>query len=235
MLLTNYRNIFFFLMSIFILISIIKKHQILQLTKLLFGITPEYYNVDKFQQFNMLFNNYDVIKKDVEKIRNKNVFSIHRSKNMDTNSKEMDDYINSISMKEEWVYAWSTENNKPNYKWLNYPLVYNNKALNLVPNNTIKILQKIGNIRLAGFSLMKANSIIGEHSDDCGLLTNSLTLHFGVDVPNNCYLKVNNKQENENNNKIIIFDSNYVHSAYNKSNQDRIILYVDFSISPKND
>ena len=229
MYLINYRAIFFFIF-IFILIFIIRKIPILQLIRLSFGITPEYYTVEKFQQFKILFSNYDVIKRDVEKIRNKNIFSIHRSKNINTNSKEMDKYINSIKMKEEWIYAWNTENDKPNYNWLNYPLIYNNKELNLIPSNTIKILQKIGNIRLAGFSLMKANSVIGQHSDDCGLLTNSLTLHFGVDVPKNCYLKVNNKQENENNNKIIIFDSNYLHSAYNESNQDRVILYVDFSI-----
>jgi len=232
MVLINY--ILYFGISIFVLsiiILLILKPELIQTTKLLLGITPTYYSTNDYSQFKILHDNYDLIKKDVEMIKNNDVFSIHRSKEMDTSSKEMENYINSISNREEWIYAWSPDNNEPNHKWLNYPLIYNNNALNDIPNNTIKLLQNIGNIRLAGFSLMKANSIIGEHSDDCGLLSNSLTLHYGIDVPDDCYLIVNNKRENENNDKIIIFDSNYIHSAYNKSDEDRIILYVDFSIN----
>jgi hypothetical protein len=216
--------------SIIIIFYLCYKYNILQLFKLYTHITPNYYNIKDFPQFDTLYDNYSLIKEDVEKIITNSIHPKHRNGELMYGVEDMENYIQEVSMKEQWIHAWNTTNEKPNVNWLNYPLIYNNQPLNKTPKHTIRILQDIGNIRLAGFSLMKANSSLGEHNDDCGLLTNSLTLHYGIDVPDKCHLIVDNKSEKEENNKIIIFDSNYTHSAYNKSNKDRVILYVDFLI-----
>ena len=107
--------------------------------------------------------------------------------------------------------------------------MYDNISLSKKNPITSQLLKDISGIRMAGFSWMLPNSNIEEHRDDCGLLTKSLALHLGLDVPyQKCYLVVNGKKIFEENGKILVFDSNYLHSAYNKSNKNRLILYVDF-------
>ena len=63
-----------------------------------------------------------------------------------------------------------------------------------------------------------------------GIKYGSLAYHLGLHVPGKCHLVVNREKEEEVNGKVIIFDSIYLHSAYNKSKKDRCILYIDFEI-----
>jgi beta-hydroxylase len=61
-------------------------------------------------------------------------------------------------------------------------------------------------------------------------------MHLGLSVPkphDTCRLVIKNPDGdyfyvNEENGKMLIFDASYEHYAYNQSNQDRLILFVDF-------
>ncbi len=106
---------------------------------------------------------------------------------------------------------------------------------------TYKILNKFRDkINLSGFSYLKGNTILEEHNDYTGITNNSLAFHMGLIIPktnNSCKLVLYNDKVNryyykeEKEGEIIIADTNYKHYAYNQSNEDRVILYVDFGIS----
>lgn len=74
----------------------------------------------------------------------------------------------------------------------------------------------------------------GNHSN------NVIRCHFGLDVPNGCYISVsdkNNLSDQEikyhKNNEWLCFDDSKIHYAHNPTNKDRIVLIVDV-VRPKN-
>lgn len=129
-----------------------------------------------------------------------------------------------------------------NYEWLNYGLIYFGEDF---PENskycpkTFEILNKIKPyINICGFSLMHGGCIIQPHTDITGIQYGSLTMHLGLQIPkpeNSCKLVIKNSNNeytyiNEENGKMFIFDATYEHYAYNMSNSNRLILYMDFKI-----
>ncbi|NDE62243.1 MAG: aspartyl/asparaginyl beta-hydroxylase domain-containing protein [Cyclobacteriaceae bacterium] len=60
----------------------------------------------------------------------------------------------------------------------------------------------------------------------------SLRTHLGIHVPENCGIWVEGEKKKLNNNKFITFDDSKFHSAYNQSNEDRIVLIFDIPIPP---
>ena len=75
---------------------------------------------------------------------------------------------------------------------------------------------------------MKPLSFIGPHSHgDVG--ENILSYHLGLDVvPRKNYLWVNGTFEEESNGKSIIFHASHEHFAFNMSDANRVILYMEF-------
>jgi hypothetical protein len=111
--------------------------------------------------------------------------------------------------------------------WLNYGLVYHKQIL---PNvfldfpNIMNYLYKLrpSGYEMVGFSLLKSNSEIPPHKDN---ENSSISWHLGIDVPEKCFLKVEDEIHEEKNGKWVIFDDSRIHAAYNKNEKDRIILY----------
>ncbi len=76
------------------------------------------------------------------------------------------------------------------------------------------------------------------HTDITGQSSGSLAMHLGLSVPkprDTCRLVIKNSNGeyvymNEEDGKMFIFDATFEHYAYNQSNQDRLILYIDFKI-----
>lgn len=154
-----------------------------------------------------------------------------------------------------WMHGWQLGLDNKSYKhnkWLNYGLLTrapgtNPPLLPFVHNvkscpETIKILNKIPNIKLAGFSIMLPHSELRPHEDNTGLSTNSISVHLGLVVPDGCTLLVYNGCNNrvddftplvveEKNKQLLAFDSVYTHRAFNRSNTYRILLYIDLDIN----
>lgn len=216
------------LLILLLVIAFIRKFKIIQLLKIKYNIAPIFYDIAIFKKFNVLQNNYKIIANEVNNLLKNSISNNVRKKVYRYGSNEMNKYINSIKFTEKWLVSWNINNDKPNFNWLNFPLIYNDIILTKSAPFTTELLKKIKGIRIAGFSWMLPKSIIYEHTDDCGLITDSLALHLGLNVPNNCFLIVNNKKIEEKNGKCIIFDSNYKHSAYNYSDNNRLLLYIDF-------
>lgn len=137
-----------------------------------------------------------------------------------------------------WIQTQPEDSGVPDPKWLNYGIMF--KGV-LFAKNAIRcpIMAYLAQemrvyINVCGFSLLRGQSTIDWHTDRTGLQDNSLAYHLGLIVPSKkCTLYVGNKHMREKEGRVIIFDSNIRHSAINTSNLDRIILYIDFSITPR--
>jgi len=178
---------------------------------------------------------------------------LENSPRLDVSRKQKDwnnanHYVDTIIDKYGWIRSWNNNNddiekNKDgNYDWLNYGLFYNNGAFfssNVLQcPQTFRILDKIKDkINVAGFSYMKGNSTINKHVDSTGISFNSLAFHLGLIVPkpyNTCQMIVSDGYKkyaySETPGGMVIFDGTYEHYAFNKSSEDRVILYIDFKL-----
>lgn len=93
---------------------------------------------------------------------------------------------------------------------------------------TRKLLQKISTVNYAAFSRLHPKSVLAPHKHNNPL---SLIFHLGLVIPSGgtCGLSVDNKVHIWNQpGDAVIFNDMHEHSAWNHSDQERIVLYVDF-------
>ena len=114
--------------------------------------------------------------------------------------------------------------------WISWPLVWDGQP---VLGNCVKcpkthaLLSSIDNIQIAGFSLMKGGVSLKEHIDYVGDAY-KFTYHLGLKCPEGSILHHSILGDiSEEDGKHIIMDARYPHWAENKSNEDRVILYME--------
>ena len=94
---------------------------------------------------------------------------------------------------------------------------------------TTAVLRHIPRVRWAGFSRLGARSKLAPHSH---VSPDSLICHLGVVIPpdGTCGLMVDGETHIWHSaGETVIFDDNYIHSAWNDSDSDRIVLYMNFA------
>ena len=154
--------------------------------------------------------------------------------------------INVYRQKNEWK-NWPEKNlyNKNNKgTWKIYPFyafgIWANKNCNECPILS-KYLKSINGLKLATLSCLSPGMKIEPH---CGWGYHSnhvIRCHYGLLIPNGCYILVGNTKEEMYNGKKVhhkkfewfCFDDSKWHSAENTSDSDRIILILDME-RPKN-
>jgi len=87
------------------------------------------------------------------------------------------------------------------------------------------IHEHIPDHQAAGFSILKPNTVITPHR---GYSPAVLRCHLGLIIPENCALSVASVQKPWEEGKVMVFDDTYEHSAWNKSDKERVILLIDF-------
>jgi len=90
---------------------------------------------------------------------------------------------------------------------------------------TTEILSGITGITLAGFSRMAPGTVIKPH---VGWAKSVYRLHLGLIVPEQCALRVGGETRRWEEGKCLIFDDTVEHEAWNKSDNVRINLLLDF-------
>lgn len=198
-----------------------------------------FYYPTKFDFLRKLQKSWKIIRKEaLHQMLNSPQLDISRNINDWYNA---DDYYKQVINKYGWIRSWG-DDDKGNYQWYNYGLIYFNHEFNENIKHcpkTYKIIKKMKPyINICGFSWMFGNCVIKPHTDITGITSGSLALHLGLSIPEpneTCKLIIKNNNNEyiymkEQNGKMIIFDANYEHYAYNLSNQDRLILYLDFKI-----
>jgi beta-hydroxylase len=118
---------------------------------------------------------------------------------------------------------------------------------NFCPQTT-KLVESIPGMFTAGFSSLKPNTHIKPHigyhyeySETGELITNKvlngsiLRLHLGLVIPktethSDCSIRVVDRVKNWQEGKCLIFDDTMVHEAWNRTEETRVVLIVDFRV-----
>lgn len=137
---------------------------------------------------------------------------------------------NIIKIREEGNQLFSREEKSKTL--MDYPLIYYNELISEMRGEkcpvTCKLLQSLGNVKIAGYSLLKSggyikpNRVIWDESDPNKSLTYNLLLS-GKSI-----LNVDNQLVEQHVGKGIIFNPKYIHSTRNPFKVDRLILYIEF-------
>jgi ornithine lipid ester-linked acyl 2-hydroxylase len=93
---------------------------------------------------------------------------------------------------------------------------------------TARIVTKIAGLKMAMFSILAPKSHIPPHR---GPYKGLLRYHLGLIIPSpsaSCRIRVGNEIRYWQEGKSLIFDDSYDHEAWNDSDSDRVILFVDF-------
>lgn len=147
------------------------------------------------------------------------------------NNKKGDSFIESLKNNKSWVKGWWDD-----VEWYQFPLIYHNKvigdAANICPE-TIKILQQIPSIQIAGYALLLPKTKMPVHTDATGKKYNSMAVNMGLkSYDSKLYVKDSAdvfQERKHSNGNLIIFDSTNEHYAENLDEDNiRVILYMDF-------
>lgn len=90
---------------------------------------------------------------------------------------------------------------------------------------TAKLLGHIPGWTTGMFSILKPGKIIPPHD---GPYKGVLRYHLGLNIPENCAIEVKGEVKSWKEGGSLIFDDTFTHSAWNKSDKDRSVLFVDF-------
>ena len=90
---------------------------------------------------------------------------------------------------------------------------------------TAETVESIPGLTTAGFSIMAPGTHIRPHF---GYTNAVLRCHLGLIVPEKCGIQVGEERRRWEEGKCLIFDDTALHSAWNDSDQPRVILLVDF-------
>ena len=98
-------------------------------------------------------------------------------------------------------------------------------AQHLCPE-TVKLLQSIPSIHGAMFTMLPPGSKLGAHRDP---FAGSLRYHLGLKTPNSddCRIFVDGVMCSWRDGEGFVFDETFIHSAENKTDQNRLILFCD--------
>ena len=92
---------------------------------------------------------------------------------------------------------------------------------------TAKLIEQLpgGTVREAMVSLLEPKAIIKPHRDSGNQL---LTCHLGLRIPSDCAIRVGGETRTWSEGQCLIFDTTFEHEAWNKSDEPRVVLLVDF-------
>jgi beta-hydroxylase len=91
---------------------------------------------------------------------------------------------------------------------------------------TVELVESIPSVNGAMFALLPGGSRLGPHRDP---FAGSLRYHLGLVTPNSpeCSISVDGVRYYWRDGEDVIFDETYIHTAENKTDQTRIILFCD--------
>ena len=132
--------------------------------------------------------------------------------------------------------SWESISNDPNVKvgskWKTFVFcAYGNyiaKNCETCPE-TFKAIKRIKGLQTAWFSILEAGTHLPEHE---GPYNGVLRYHLGLMIPSfntaQCGIRVNGETRSWEIGKSLIFDDSFKHEAWNLTDSERVVLFVDF-------
>jgi len=90
---------------------------------------------------------------------------------------------------------------------------------------TNKLVKSIPGVYIAGFSILEPKTRIYPHT---GYTTAVYRSHLGLITPKGAWIEVAGEKVEWEQGKMFVFDDTVTHNAYNGSDEERVILMVDF-------
>ena len=93
---------------------------------------------------------------------------------------------------------------------------------------TTRLLKEVPGMKTAFFSILAPGKHLPDHR---GPYKGVLRYHLGLIIPqpeSSCAIKVNGEVRHWQEGKSMIFDDTYRHEAWNESDRDRVVLFMDF-------
>lgn len=101
---------------------------------------------------------------------------------------------------------------------------YTQKVRELFPI-TNKLVKAVPGVYIAGFSILEPKTRIYPHT---GYTTAVYRSHLGLITPKGAWIEVAGEKVEWEQGKLFVFDDTVTHNAYNGSDEERVILMVDF-------
>lgn len=91
---------------------------------------------------------------------------------------------------------------------------------------TVALINQLPNVKGAVFTMLPAGAKLVKHRDP---YAGSLRYHLGLITPNSddCYISVDGQRYAWKDGEAVMFDETFIHYAENKTDQNRIILFLD--------
>jgi beta-hydroxylase len=91
---------------------------------------------------------------------------------------------------------------------------------------TLALINQLPNVKGAMFAMLPPGARLTRHRDP---YAGSLRYHLGLITPNSddCYISVDGQKYSWRDGEAVIFDETFIHYAENKTDQNRIILFLD--------
>ena len=150
----------------------------------------------------------------------------------------------------DWVEKNLYKTNTNNGDWKIIPFygfnIWIDDNCNKCPELT-KFLKSIPNLKTASLSKLGPNTILTEHQGYASHSNFILRCHFGLDIPDNCFISVGDYEKDKlkiseniirevkkyKQGKWIIFDDSKFHyTSNNNKNKNRIVLLIDIERPP---
>jgi aspartyl/asparaginyl beta-hydroxylase (cupin superfamily) len=180
-----------------------------------------YTNEDKYKIYNILEQNWIAISNEIPPF-NIDKVKIVRKRDEWYNTNEGLSLFEKLQRNTDWVGSWHDN-------WFSFPLMFNNNVVGDVENlcpNTIKSLKLLGNVNVAGFSLLTPHSTVPLHTDEHISLNMLLSgKHSHISIQNGTSFDTTYYKYGE----VLIFNSKIPHAARNDGDENRVILFIDIS------
>ncbi|ODC04765.1 aspartyl beta-hydroxylase [Terasakiispira papahanaumokuakeensis] len=113
--------------------------------------------------------------------------------------------------------------------WKRYYLKWYGADLNsaqITCPKTLALLNTLPNVKGAMFAMLPPGARLVRHRDP---YAGSLRYHLGLQTPesDDCFIEVDGERYSWRNGEAVMFDETYIHYAENKTDQDRIVLFLD--------
>ena len=91
---------------------------------------------------------------------------------------------------------------------------------------TVELLERVPCVNGAMFGLLPPQTRLGKHRDP---FAGTLRYHLALSTPgtDDCWMQLDDRRHVWRDGEDILFDSSYVHAAYNRTDQPRLLLFCD--------
>lgn len=188
-----------------------------------------FFDLARFNVFSEITSNWQIIRDELLELKVPTLDINRANKSHEEVYKEM-----KSGGRNGWLKGWNTDG-QVNEKWLTYPIRYYDQMVFDVPEtmpNTSRMIEALEGVRVCALNKMLPDLFLGTHSHPDHETRGTLLYHLCLSMADRenafNYLNVDGEFVQQVPGKAYIFNGANPHFALNASNQERVIMYIEF-------